>query len=91
MLVEDDPRWNGSKSEIMKAIHDNLNKSDWFIAILAEEFRPIVAKEIKFAFSKYFQIDDLIIYVKTDKQTAKSWNRIKKWMQDKQIKFPIFN
>lgn len=71
ICIEYDHRYNIKQTNRCES--DNMEDSDWFIAILAEEYRKEVNKEVRRALKNLFKIDNIFIFVKSNKETKKSW------------------
>lgn len=78
-FVEEDSRY--AIPETKKCIIRNMDDSEWFIGILAEEFRPIVKYEIQKALKDYFRSSDIFMFVKNIKDRQKPLNKLIEWIE----------
>jgi hypothetical protein len=85
VLVEDD--FSFTFSETKKCIDHNLNISELFLGILAEQYRPWVSKEIKKIF-KMRNPNEIIIFIKSNKKTKTNWKNLTSWIiKQKNVKY----
>jgi len=83
--VEDDPRYDIKKTK--NCIDRNMEDSELFLGILAEEYRPDVNYEIKKAF-KIFLTKDIFIFVKSLKKRPQRLTKLIEWIKEqKNIKY----
>ncbi len=82
--VEDDPRYGGNQTK--QCINEGLLQCEWFIAVLGEERRYWVEKEVRKSL-QLFHAEDIIVYVKLNPVAQKNWKKLLKWLESKNIKY----
>jgi hypothetical protein len=85
--AEDDPRFGGSRNQTKKCIDEGLKNCEWFIGLIAEEWRYWVDYEIKQAIKNCFNDMDITIYVKSTKATEVAWTKLLSWIKKRNLKY----
>ena len=90
IFVEKDTRYSINQTD--ECIEDNLKNSELFLGILADEYRPVVdKKEIRRAF-QLFDLHQIMIFVKANRNCKKNWSALIKWIKDKEtVKYVEYN
>src|SRR3989344_42999 len=79
ILVEEDPRYNIKKKR--ECIDRNMNDSELFLAVIAEEYRPDVDYEIKKSFNCFEPKEEVYIFVKIIENRSKQLTNLIKWIK----------
>ena len=80
ICIEYDPRYGVKQTNQCEI--DNMDDSDWFIGILAEEYSKEVNKEIRRAVKDKFKVKNTIILVKSNKECRESWKSLISHLED---------
>lgn len=86
MLVEDDQHYSTNINQLWPIIERCMDDCEYVLVILSGEYRDMINQETRRAI-EYFDIDNILFYVKNDKQTKDEWKELLLFTSDNGIKY----
>jgi hypothetical protein len=86
MLVEDDQHYSTNINQLWPIIERCMDDCEYVLVILSGEFRDMINQETRRAI-EYFDIDNILFYVKNDKQTKEEWKELLLFASENGIKY----
>lgn len=86
MLVEDDQHYSSNINQLWPIIERCMDDCTYVLIILSGEHRNMIDQETRRAI-EYYDVDNILFYVKNDKQTKEEWQAILHLATENGIKY----